>query len=648
MGSIGLSILDLRKSEHVMMLEMKKKGLISEEDASLLLQRYTATTILALLQEVAQFAGPKVDWNVLVKKTSTGISNAREYQMLWRHLAYRTALAEKLEDDAEPMDDDSDLEFEVEASPTPSNEALAEATACVKVLIASSDPGPSNRTIIEAPLTINVPNNAQTLPAQSENRNSSCTGQGTNITVPVSVQKQPLPTVTSAEGLNSNGVAGLPRRKRKPWTSEEDKELIAAVQKCGEGNWANILKGDFKHDRTASQLSQRWSIIKKKQANSDSKVGGSSNSSALTEAQQATRQAVSIALNMPISSNTLSSGGSGTFSSIVRPPAPLFSQVPQQGPDQAHRGPSKARPPAKKATPTQGQAQMKPTNGPNPLVQAAAVAAGARIAPASTVASLLKAAQSGNVVHFGPPKPLAGPSGPVKLSGTRPASGINGTTMFTGPRPANVHYITTSDNPTPPVYTGMTPTFQRPNGSGRGRTQTRPMNADMGPVGLGSARMVSIGSSSTSGVGEGVKGEECVKVGLAEELKETPTEKNQSMIESTSMESSGDLERDLTKEQIQPAIQNVGMGNNSGIAEIDLAKEKSTLAIKVLVAEENSGNVERGSGQVQSQPLIENAGDTEREKPDMVIEQNQVVKRLRTEKSGSVESGKIDCVDSGG
>lgn len=33
-------------------------------------------------------------------------------------------------------------------------------------------------------------------------------------------------------------------------------ELIAAVQKCGEGNWASILKGDFKHDRTPSQLSQ--------------------------------------------------------------------------------------------------------------------------------------------------------------------------------------------------------------------------------------------------------------------------------------------------------------------------------------------------------------------------------------------------------
>lgn len=69
----------------------------------LLLYRYTANTVLALLQEVAQSPGVKLDWNALVKKTSTGISNAREYQMLWRHLAYRNPLLEKLEDGAQPL-----------------------------------------------------------------------------------------------------------------------------------------------------------------------------------------------------------------------------------------------------------------------------------------------------------------------------------------------------------------------------------------------------------------------------------------------------------------------------------------------------------------------------------------------------------------
>lgn len=68
-----------------------------------LLPRYSATTVLALLQEVAQFPEAKIDWNELVKKTSTGISNAREYQMLWRHLAYRDSLSDKLEEGAEPV-----------------------------------------------------------------------------------------------------------------------------------------------------------------------------------------------------------------------------------------------------------------------------------------------------------------------------------------------------------------------------------------------------------------------------------------------------------------------------------------------------------------------------------------------------------------
>lgn len=65
--------------------------------------RYSATTILALLQEVAQFSGVKIDWNVLVTKTSTGISSAREYQMIWRHLAYGDILLENVEDGIEPL-----------------------------------------------------------------------------------------------------------------------------------------------------------------------------------------------------------------------------------------------------------------------------------------------------------------------------------------------------------------------------------------------------------------------------------------------------------------------------------------------------------------------------------------------------------------
>ncbi|KAF5462008.1 hypothetical protein F2P56_018054, partial [Juglans regia] len=79
------------------------KGSLSEEDISTLLQRYTATTVLALLQEVAHCPDVKIDWNALVKNTSTGISDAREYQILWRHLAYRHALLGKLEYGAHPL-----------------------------------------------------------------------------------------------------------------------------------------------------------------------------------------------------------------------------------------------------------------------------------------------------------------------------------------------------------------------------------------------------------------------------------------------------------------------------------------------------------------------------------------------------------------
>ncbi|KAK8623487.1 hypothetical protein V6N13_118370 [Hibiscus sabdariffa] len=277
----------------------QKKGSISEEDISTVLQRYTATTILALLKEVAQFPDAKLDWNALVKNTSTGISSPREYQILWRHLAYRDSLLAKLEVGAEPLDDDSDLEYELEPYPSVSAETSTEAAACVKVLIASGLPNDSNianSSMVDAPLTINIPN-ARSSRVSSENLQATCSMPGMNITVPVSVQKKILPAVPSAETLEGNGPAGanLPnRRKRKPWSEEEDLELIAAVQKFGTGNWANILRGDFKGDRSANQLAQRWSVIKKRFGNSN--VEGNS---AISEAQLATRNALSLALPMP-------------------------------------------------------------------------------------------------------------------------------------------------------------------------------------------------------------------------------------------------------------------------------------------------------------------------------------------------------------
>ncbi|KAJ9166464.1 hypothetical protein P3X46_021215 [Hevea brasiliensis] len=347
----------------------QKKGIISEEDISTLLQRYTANTVLALLQEVAQFQSVKIDWNALVKTTTTGISNAREYQLLWRHLAYRHALFEKLEDGAQPLDDDSDLEYELQAFPDVSTEASTEAAACVKVLIASGLPSDSihpNSTTVEAPLTINIPN-GQAVRSTSENLQPA-TMRGMNITVPVSVQKQPLPAVTSTDRLDANGSASgtIPaRRKRKPWLESEDMKLIAAVQKYGEGNWANILRSEFKWDRTASQLSQRWAIIRKRRLGNWN-LGGNTSGVQLTEAQRAALHAMNLALDPPVK-NTFANNSVGPLAN---------SQVAVNKP-------------------------LKPDLSSNP-VRAAAVAAGARVATQSDAASLLKAARAKNVVHIMP------------------------------------------------------------------------------------------------------------------------------------------------------------------------------------------------------------------------------------------------------
>ncbi|PNT49013.1 hypothetical protein POPTR_002G106500v4 [Populus trichocarpa] len=374
-----------------------KKGVISEEDVSTLLQRYTATTLLALLQEVAQFDGAKIDWNALVKKTSTGISNAREYQMLWRHLAYRHVLPEKFDDGAHPLDDDdSDLESELEAFPSVTSEASTEAAACVKVLIASGLPSDSthpNNTTVEAPLTINIPN-GRSLRATSENSQSDVM-RGVNIRVPVSVQKLSLPAVMScpaSEVYDANGSGSgtfPPRRKRKPWSEAEDMELIAAVQKLGEGNWASIVRGEFKGDRTASQLSQRWAIIRKRHGNLN--VGTVSSAPQLSETQRAARDAVKMALDPHPAAKSL-------IASSEASPAQHQSQQRTMMTKSSSIWPVG---PAAKSQVMLAKASEKSILSSDP-VRAAAVAAGARIATQSDAASLLKAAQAKNAVHIMP------------------------------------------------------------------------------------------------------------------------------------------------------------------------------------------------------------------------------------------------------
>ncbi|KAF5740145.1 hypothetical protein HS088_TW11G00211 [Tripterygium wilfordii] len=396
----------------------KQKGLVSEGDISTLLQRYNATALLALLQEVAQSPEVKIDWEALVKKTSTGISNAREYQMLWRHLAYCHPMLDKLDDGAQPLDDDSDLEYEVEAFPGVTSEASTEAAACVKVLIASDflrDSGLSDSSTVEAPLTINFPSgHSQLLRATSDTTQPAGSMPGVNITVPVSVQKQPLPIVPSAgvSDLNGTGNRGS-KRARKQWSKEEDNELMEAVRKCGEGNWANIIRGDFNIDRTASQLSQRWATIRKRKGNLSK--GVNSNGSELSEAMKTARHALDIPENMNLMAATNNSAGTALNSSSYK--SGLATTVAEGSPasgsstrtrGQSQQGAVLALSSSGRAASFAAKSQVTTkltspkSNHCQDSVRATAVAVGARIASTSDADSLMKAAKAKNAVHMMP------------------------------------------------------------------------------------------------------------------------------------------------------------------------------------------------------------------------------------------------------
>nr|XP_043607083.1 uncharacterized protein LOC122579060 [Erigeron canadensis] len=379
-----------------MMMQKESLSFITEENVSLILQRYSPSTILTLLQEVAQVQDVKIDWNALVKYTKTGITNPREYQILWRHLAYCDPLLEKLEAEAQPLDDDSDLECELQAFPNVSNEASAEAAACVKVLMDSGSPNHciEKGLTMEAPMTINIPRPKSTQPP-SENPQFVTSLSGINISVPIYIPKPGLPTVPSAEGLDAVDCTDKkfpPKRKRKAWSEEEDQELIAAVQKSGEGNWANMLKGDFKSDRTPIQLSQRWNTIKKSQRYTVMNSG-----SQLSKAQLAARRALNIALDNPrVTTPKVPSplGRTNPVTILVQPPVadPPFSTTLSQSYDSAPTG-------LKRVVPRPQPFLTKPlASGPD-AVKAAAVAAGARIATPKDAAAIMKQ-QMKSTIHI--------------------------------------------------------------------------------------------------------------------------------------------------------------------------------------------------------------------------------------------------------
>ncbi|KAL9164880.1 hypothetical protein ABFS82_06G134400 [Erythranthe guttata] len=408
-----------------------KKGSIDEEDMSILLERYSVKTVLTLLQEVEKVAGEKIDWNAIVKNTTTGISSARECQMLWRHLAYGQNLTDQFDNATNPMDDDSDLEYEVEAFPAVNRETSMEAVACVKVLIASDypiDSHPPNNLTIEAPMTINVPK-LKAFTSASDNSVIARAIQGTNISIPVSVQKQPVSSGTCGEKRPPNnatsGITFPPRRRRRGWSTEDDMKLTAAVKKYGERNWANIARGDFKNDRKASELSQRWGTLRKKQ--SDSNVGTSSKHS---ESQlAAAHRAITLALNTPMGDNfhanrNMSTGGIKSQQQFQKALNPQFGVA----------GPPK----------TQVPTITKPnTIIPDSKIKAAAVAAGARIATSADASSLIEAAaRSQNVVHI-----TTGGGGTSMMKSSSTTSMLTTTSQL----PSNVHFMRTAQKKAAPI-----------------------------------------------------------------------------------------------------------------------------------------------------------------------------------------------------
>ncbi|KAI3959570.1 hypothetical protein MKW92_037977 [Papaver armeniacum] len=531
----------------------RKMGLISEEDIASVLTRYSAPTILALLKEVAQYPDVKIDWNVLVKKSTTGITNAAEYQMLWRHLAYCDKLPETVEEKLEekPLDDeDSDLEYELEAFPSATDEASLEAAACVKVLLASglSDDAGGGPATVQAPLTINIPswqdskspldNNPQpcslkgiyiTVPVSVQKQSPpAVTMKGINITVPVSVHKQSPPALTTTDkGLNGTAVTaakGLDgtvanaanqsaKRKRKPWTTEEDNELIAAVKKLGERNWANILKADiFKGDRTASQLSQRWGIIRKRLNVKLEPGGGSGIQYELTEQQLAANRAVSHALNKPVNNS--------------------LSAVVGGGPNEA--------------TTVSGQQIRLQTPKGTSVIQAAAVTAGARIATPSTAKSLLKAAHCKTAFQ-------TSTTGKSSMPGVTPPLTPNHSGA-----PANVHYIRTGlSSASPTTYLSAVPSVSTapppPTNKGKAPFVTALTSTTTSCATMAAGKMSNVVMSA--GVGNTLKEEKVQSLPMKDEVKKSPKEVLKNSFKESEIKNSSneeEVKNSSKEEQVKP------------------------------------------------------------------------------------------------
>ncbi|XP_057547428.1 uncharacterized protein LOC130825982 [Amaranthus tricolor] len=265
------------------MTEKPKKGQITEEDNCTLLQRYPASTILALLREVSQIADvdAKIDWHALVNKTETGITSAREYQILWRHLAYRHPLFDYIAPDEPPIDDDSDLEFEVECPDVSTADAL-DASNCVKVLISKA---PNSR----------MHNNSSFEVPRISSENPQ-------------IQKCSQAAGTFGRGLGENVSTSNIQKKRKRSSEEKDSEPIA-----------DVGKGGFKRERSSKRAQK---------AHTAKKNPGSSNNPAACK-RRPDMDALNNALKLALDDNLSARGGIVKISA-VKSNLPVTKVTPSQ------------------------------------------------------------------------------------------------------------------------------------------------------------------------------------------------------------------------------------------------------------------------------------------------------------------------------
>ncbi|XP_010672427.2 uncharacterized protein LOC104889002 [Beta vulgaris subsp. vulgaris] len=386
--------------------KMRKKATITEEDVCTLLQRYSATTVLAVLKEMAQFVGAKIDWQALVKKTETGIKSAREFQMLWRHLAYRQPLIENIGPEDQPLDDDSDLEYEVEACPSVSPADAMEACNCVQALVA----GPANKSRMPNSSSIEVPKVSSGNP-QAQKRSQ---------------------VAGTFDRLDTNGSTSNNQKKRKSCLEGEDQEPIATVRKA-----------ELKGERNTTQRAQRANTIRKKQGSSN--IGAANTAgSQLSEAQLATRYALGMALKdgpPTVVGNGQADPNNAVKTSASKRNLPIIKAT--MPPSQPQSCPVSTAAPSVKNAPMGSSSKICSQRKAPPQInvsadsiQAAAVAAGGRIASPSDVASLhkvFKAAKSKDASHMRGGAPL------VKTSAAGSSSAL----------PPNVHLICTGLNTKP-------------------------------------------------------------------------------------------------------------------------------------------------------------------------------------------------------